>query len=201
MNRVQHILDTRFRIPKLLLIEWNVSVLLILQFHHLGDDGFHSGIVFHKLHGLVDYQIFQPLFADGLFLAALVLFGSSTFIVAVNFTRPACAALAKHQRPTVAAEQLGGEQIIVLCLSTGRGFLVFCDLLLHILKQFQWNDGRDSIRHDHIPEFQFSDVPPVFEHMFDTVISERTAHRVLDAVFVQPVPDLLHGGAFIVLLE
>ena len=201
LNRVQHILDTRFRIPKLLLIEWNVGVLLILQFHHLGDDGFHSGIVFHKLHGLVDYQIFQPLFADGLFLAALVLFGSSTFIVAVNFTRPACAALAKHQRPTVAAEQLGGEQIIVLCLSTGRGFLVFCDLLLHILKQFQWNDGRDSIRHDHIPEFQFSDVPPVFEHMFDTVISERTAHRVLDAVFVQPVPDLLHGRAFIVLLE
>ena len=67
LNGVQHILDTRFRIPELLFIEWNVGVLLILQFHHLGDDGFHSGIVFHKLHGLVDYQIFQPLFADGLF--------------------------------------------------------------------------------------------------------------------------------------
>ena len=201
MNRVQHILDTRFRIPKLLLIEWNVGVLLILQFHHLGDDGFHSGIVFHKLHGLVDYQIFQPLFADGLFLAALVLFGSGTFIVAVDFTRPACAAFAKHQRTTVAAEQLGGEQVVILCLSTGRGFFVFGDLLLHILKQFQRNDGRDGIQHDHIPEFQFPDVPPVFEHMFDTVISERIAHRVLDAVFVQPVPDLLHGGAFTVLLE
>ena len=37
--------------------------------------------------------------------------------------------------------------------------------------------------------------------MFDTIIGERTADRVLDAVFVQPVPDLLHGGAFIVLLE
>ena len=37
--------------------------------------------------------------------------------------------------------------------------------------------------------------------MFDAVISKRTAHRVLDAVFVQPVPDLLHGGAFIVLFE
>ena len=201
LNRVQHILDTRFRIPKLLLIEWNVGVLLILQFHHLGDDGFHSGIVFHKLHGLVDYQIFQPLFADGLFLAALVLFGSGTFIVAVDFTRPARAAFAKHQRPTVAAEQLGGEQIVILCLSTGRGFFVFGDFLLHILKQFQWNDGRDSIRHDHIPEFQFSDVPPVLEHMFNAVISKCTAHRVLDAVFVQPVPNLLHSGAFIVLLE
>ena len=201
LNRIEHILDTRFRIPKLLFIEWNVGVLLILQFHHLGDDGFHSGIVFHKLHGLVDYQIFQPLLTDSLFLAAPVFFGGSTFIVAVDFSRPARAAFAKHQRPTVAAEQLGGEQVVVLCLSPGRGFLVFGDLLLHILKQFQRNDGRDSIRHDHIPEFQFSDVPPVLEHMFDTVISKRTAHRVLDAVFIQPVPDLLHGGTFIVLLE
>ena len=201
LNRIQHILDTRFRIPELLFIKRNVGVFLVLQFHHLGDDGLHSGIVFYKLHGLVDHKIFQPLFTDSLFLTALVLLGGSTFIVAVNFTCPACAAFAKHQRPTVAAEQLGGEQVVILCLSTGRGFLVFGDLLLHILKQFQRNDGRDGIRHDHIPEFQFSDVPPVFEHMFDAVIGKRTAHRVLDAVFVQPVPDLLHGGAFIVLPE
>ena len=201
LNRIEHILDTRFRIPKLLLVEGNVGIFLILQFHHLGNDGFHSGIVFHKLHGLVDHQIFQPLLTDSLFLAALVFFGGSTFIVAVDFSRPARAAFAKHQRPTVAAEQLGGEQVVVLCLSPGRGFLVFGDLLLHILKQFQRNDGRDSIRHDHIPEFQFSDVPPVFEHMFNAVICKRTAHRVLDAVFVQPITDLLHGGAFIVLLE
>ena len=111
-----------------------------------------------------------------------LIFGSSAFIIAVDFARPACAAFAKHQRTTVTTEQLSGEQVIILCLSPGRGFLVFGDLLLHILKQFQRNDGRDSIRHDHIPEFQFSDVPPVFENMFDTVISERTAHRVLDAV-------------------
>ena len=136
LNRIEHILNTRFGIPELLLIEGNVGVLLVLQLHHLGDDGFHSGIVLDKLHGLVHHQIFQPLFADGLFLAALVLFGSGTFIIAVDFTRPACAAFAKHQRPTVAAEQLGGEQVVILCLSTGRGFLVFGDFLLHILKQF-----------------------------------------------------------------
>ena len=201
LNRIEHILDTRFRIPELLLIEGKISVLPVLQLHDLGNDGFHSGIVFHKLHGLVDHQIFQPLFADGLFLAALVLFGSGTFIVAVDFTRPACAAFAKHQRPTVAAEQLGGEQVVVLCLSPGRGFLVFGDLLLHILKQFQRNDGRDSIRYDHIPEFQFSDVPPILEHMFDTVIGERTADRVLDAVLVQPVPNLFHRKTIPVLPE
>ena len=101
----------------------------------------------------------------------------------------------------MAAEQLGGKQVIVFCLSPGRGFLILGDLLLHILKQFQRNNGRDGIRHDHIPEFQFSNVPPILEHVFDTVIGERAAHRVLDAVFVQPVPNLLHGRAFIVLLE
>ncbi len=121
MNRVEHILDTDSASRELLFLEGNVGVLLVLQFHHLGDDGFHGGIVLDKLHGLVDHQIFQPLFTDGLFLAALVLFGSGTFIVAVDFTRPACAAFAKHQRPTVAAEQLGGEQVIVLCLSYGQG--------------------------------------------------------------------------------
>ena len=201
LYRVQHILDTRFRITKLLFIKGNVGVFLILQFHHLGDDGLHSGIVFHKLHGLVDHQIFQPLFADGLFLAALMLLGSGTLIIAVDFSRPARAAFTKHQCPTVAAEQLGGEQIVVLCLSTGRGFLIFSDLLLHILKQFQRNDGRDSIRYDHIPELQFSDVPPILEHMFNAVIGERTAHRVLDAILVQPVPNLLHRKTIPVLPE
>ena len=201
LNRVQHILDTGFCIPELLLIKGNVGILLVLQFHYLGDDGFHGGIVFHKLHGLIDHQIFQPLFTDGLFLAAFMLLCGGTFIVAVDLSRPARAAFAKHQRPTVAAEQLGGEQIVVLCLSTGRGFLIFGDFLLHILKQFQRNDRRDGIRYDHIPEFQFSDVPPVLEHMFNAVISKRPAHRVLDAVFVQPIPDFLHGGAFLVLPE
>ena len=201
LNRIEHILDTGFRIPKLLLIKGNVGILLVLQFHHLGNDGLHGGIVLDKLHGLVDHQIFQPLFTDSLFLTALVLFGSSTFIIAVDFTCPACAAFAKHQRTTVTTEQLGGEQIVVLCLSTGRGFFVFGDLLLHILKQLQRNNWRDGIRYDHIPEFQFSNVPPVLEHMFNAVISKRPAHRVLDAVFVQPIPDLLHGGAFIILLE
>ena len=201
LNRIEHILDTRFRIPKLLLVEGNVGIFLILQFHHLGNDGFHSGIVLDKLHGLIDHQIFQPLFADGFLLTALLLFGSRTFIIAVDFSRPARAALTKHQRPAVTAVQLGGQKVIILCLSPGRGFLVFGNFFLHVLKQFQRNDGRDGIRHDHIPEFQFSDVPPILEHMFDTIISKRTAHRVLDTVFVQPVPDLFHCKTIPVLLE
>ncbi len=69
LNRIEHILDTGFCIPELLFIKGNVGILLVLQFHHLGDDGFHGGIVPHKLHSLVDHQIFQPLFADGFLFA------------------------------------------------------------------------------------------------------------------------------------
>jgi len=201
LNRIQHILDTRFRIPELLFIKRNVGVFLVLQFHHLGDDGLHSGIVFYKLHGLVDHKIFQPLFTDSFLLAAFMLFGSSAFIIAVDFARPARTAFAKHQCTAVTAVQLGGQQVIILCLSPGRGFLVFGNFFLHILKQFQWNDGRDGIRHDHIPEFQLPDVPPILEHMFNAVIGERTAHRVLDAILVQPVPNLLHRKSIPVLPE
>ena len=172
-----------------------------MQLHDLGDNGFHGGIIPDKLHGLVDHQIFQPLFADGLFLAALVLFCGSTFIITMNFSRPARTALSKHQRTAAATVQLGGQKVIILCLSTGRGFLVFGNLLLHILKQFQWNDGRDSIRYDHIPEFQFSDVPPILEHMLDTVISKRTAHRIFYTIFIQPVPNLFHCKTIPVLPE
>ena len=201
LNRIEHILDTRFRIPELLLIDGKISVLPVLQLHDLGDNGFHSGIIPDKLHRLIDHQIFEPLFADSFLLAALFLFGGGTFIITMNFARPARTAFAKHQRPAVTTVQLGGQQVIILCLSTGRGFLIFSDLLLHILKQFQWNDGRNGIRHDHIPEFQLSDVPPILEHMFNAVIGERTAHRVLDAILVQPVPNLLHRKSIPVLSE
>ena len=201
LNRVQHILDTRFRIPKLLLIEWNVGVLLILQFHHLGDDGFHSGIVFHKLHGLIDYQIFQPLFTDSLFLAALVLFGSGTFIVAVDFSRPARAALSKHQRPTVAAEQLGGEQIVVLCLSTGRGFLIFSDLLLHIVEKLYGHDRWNRIGNQDVPVLQLADISAVAQHVLDDIESHWPTALILNALFIEPIPNLPHRLSVIVPLE
>ena len=97
--------------------------------------------------------------------------------------------------------QFGCQQVVILCLSTGRGFLVFCDLFLNIIEQFQRHDGWNRIRYDHISEFQLPDVPPILEHMFDTVISKRTAHRVLDAVFIQPIPNLFHRETITILPE
>ena len=201
MNRVQHILDTRFRIPKLLLIEGKISVLPVLQLHDLGDDGFHGGIIFHKLHGLVDHQIFQPLFADGLFLTALVLLGGSTFIVAVNFTCPACAAFAKHQRTTVTTEQLSGEQVIILCLSPGRSFLVFQHLLLHLIENLHGHDGRNRIGNQDVPVLQFTNITAVAQHMLNNIEAHRPTALVFDTFFVQPIPNFSHGLTVVVPLE
>ena len=201
LNRIEHILDTRFRIPELLLVEGKVGVLPVLQLHDLGNNGFHGSIVPDKLHGLVDHQIFQPLFADGLFLAALVLFGSSTFIIAVDFARPARAALSKHQRPTVAAEQLGGEQIVVLCLSPGRSFLVFQHLLLHLIENLHGHDGRNRIGNQDVPVLQFTNITAVAQHMLNGVEGHQPATLVLDALFVQPIPNFPHGLTIVVPLE
>ena len=201
LNRIQHILDTRFRIPELLLIEGKVGVLPVLQFHDLGDDGFHGGIVPDKLHRLVDDQIFQPLFTDSFLLAALVLFCGSTFIITMNFSRPARTALSKHQRTAVTTVQLGGKQIVILCLSTGRGFFVFGDLFLHIVEKLCGHNGGNRIGNQNITIFQLPDVAPILEHMFNAVIGERTADRVLDAILVQPVPNLLHRKSIPVLPE
>ena len=119
----------------------------------------------------------------------------------MDFSRPARSAFTKHQRTAVTAVQLGGQQVIILCLSPGRSFLVFQHLLLHIVEKFQRHDGRNCIWHDHVPEFQFSDVPPFLEHVFDTVISKRTAHRIFDTIFIQPVPNLFHCKTIPVLPE
>ena len=172
-----------------------------MQFHDFGDDGFHGGIVPDKLHGLVDHQIFQPLFADGLFLAALVLFGSSTFIIAVDFARPARTAFAKHQHPTVAAEQLGGEQGVILCLSTGRGFLVFQHLFLYIVEKLCGHNGENRIGNQNITIFQLPDVAAIVQHMLNGVEGHQPATLVLDALFVQPIPNFPHGLAIVVPLE
>ena len=201
LNRIEHILDTGFCIPELLFIKGNVGILLILQFHHLGDDGFHGGIVLDKLHGLVDHKIFQPLFTDSFLLAAFMLFGSSAFIIAVDFARPARTAFAKHQCTTVAAEQLGGEQVVILCLSTGRGFFVFGDLFLHIVEKLCGHNGGNRIGNQNITIFQLPDVAAIVQHMLNGVEGHQPATLVLDALFVQPIPNFPHGLAIVVPLE
>ena len=44
-------------------------------------------------------------------------------------------AFSEHQRTALAAVQLGSEQIGILCLMTGRGLFIFCQLFLHLVEQ------------------------------------------------------------------
>ena len=84
LDGVQHIGDAKFRFFQLLFIDGQIRAFLILQFHDFGNDGIHGSVIFHQLHGLVDHQIFQPLFPHGLFITGLFLLGSSTLVIGVH---------------------------------------------------------------------------------------------------------------------
>ena len=135
LDGIQHIGDADFRFFQLLFIDGQIRAFLILQLHHFGDDGIHGSVIFHQLHGLVDHQIFQPLFPHGLFIAGLFLLGSSTFIIGVHLPGVADTAFSEHQRSALTAVQLGGEQIAFLCLMTGRGLFIFRQLFLYFVEQ------------------------------------------------------------------
>ena len=135
LDGIQHIGDANFRFLQLLFVDRQVGTLLILQLHDLGDDGIHGSVIFHQLHGLGNYQIFQPLFPHGLFIASLFLLGSSTLVIGVHLPGVADTAFSEHQRSALTAVQLGGEQITFLCLMTGRGLFIFRQLFLHLVEQ------------------------------------------------------------------
>jgi len=130
-----------------------------------------------------------------------MLFGSSTFIVAMDFTCPARAALTKHQRTVAAAKQFGGEQVVVLCLSPGRGFLVFQHLFLYIVEKLHRYDRRNRIGNQDVPVLQLADISAIAQHVLDDIESHRPTALILDAFFVEPIPNLPHGLTVIVPLK
>ena len=81
------------------------------------------------------FQIFQPLFPHGLFIAGLFLLGGGTLVIGIHFPGVADTAFSEHQCTALAAVQLGGEQIAFLCLMTGRGLFIFRQLFLHLVEQ------------------------------------------------------------------
>ena len=137
LDGIQHIGDADFRFLQLLFVDRQVSAFLILQLHDLGNDGIHGSIIFHQLHGLVDHQIFQPLFPHCLFVAGLFLLGGSTLVVGIHLPGMADTAFSEHQRSALTAVQLGGKQIAFLCLMTGRGLFIFRQLFLHLVEQIR----------------------------------------------------------------
>ena len=89
----------------------------------------------------------------------------------VRHHRSACLLYtSEHHRAAHSAEQLGGEQIIVLGLVTGRSAAVLLDFLLYFFKQVLVHDGRDAVGHHNVLEVVFSDVPFVRTQLLNTVV-------------------------------
>ena len=201
LDGIQHIGDTDFRFLQLLFVDGQIRAFLILQLHDLGNDGIHGSVIFHQLHGFVDHQIFQPLFPHGLFIAGLFLLGGGAFIIVVYSAGVTDTAFPEHQCATLAAVQLGGQQIAFLCFMTGRGLFIFRQLLLHLVKQFLRYQRRNRIGLYYIPQAQFADIPPAAQHPLNRVVAHLAAGRVLDTLLFQPALNLCHGCAICVFLE
>ena len=87
----------------------------------------------------------------------------------------------------VATKDLGGQQIVVLCLVTGRGLFIDLQLLLDSFKEVIRHNAWDSVGNHRIPERKLSDVTAVTEHVLDGVIGDRIAASILYTLPVEPV--------------
>ena len=175
-------------------------VLLILDIHDQLNDLVDHRIVLNQLHGLPDDQIFQPFFLHGLFVAALAPLDVGAFII-IGAPGGTGSAFVEHQRTAFAAEQLGGQQIFLICLTTGRGTLVLIQTLLHPVKQVFRNNNRNCIRHNDIPERQFANVPAVLEHGVHAAVGHFAAQHIADTLVVEKVYDLYHFIAVVIPLK
>ena len=119
----------------------------------------------------------------------------------MDHTGTAGSALTAHIRAAIAAVQLRGQQIILLGLVTGRGLFVFGQPFLHLVKQILRHDGRDAARRHDVPEAKLSDVAAIAQEVLHGVVADLVSPCGSDALFIQPVPDLCQGRAFVVLLK
>ena len=188
-------------LSQLLFQQRDRGVLLILDIHDQLNDLVDHRIVLNQLHGLPDDQIFQPVFLHGLFVAALAPLDVGALVIIVGAPSSTGSAFAEHQRTTLAAEQLGGQQIFLVRLATGRGTLVLIQTLLHPVKQVFRNNNRNCIRHNDIPERQFANVPTVLQHSIHAAVGHFAAQHIADALVVEEVYDLHHLIAVVIPLK
>ena len=188
-------------LSQLLFQQRDRGVLLILDIHDQLNDLVDYRIVLNQLHGLPDDQIFQPVLLHGLFVATFAPLDVGAFIIIVGASGGTGSAFAEHQRTALAAEQLGGQQIFLVCLAAGRGTLVLIQTLLHPVKQFFRNNNRNCIRHNDIPERQFPNVPTVLQHSIHAAVGHFAAQHIADALVVEEVYDLHHLIAVVIPLK
>ena len=134
LDGVEHILNAPLGVGQLTAEQRQCAVLGTLQRHQFVCDLGNEVVLEYPLDGVLYHHPLDPVLLHGLFVAAQPPFGPGAFVVAVDGTVAALAALADHQPSAVAAEQLGGQQIFFLGLCPGRGVLVLLHPLLHPFK-------------------------------------------------------------------
>lgn len=82
----------------------------------------------------------------------------------MDFAAASLSAIPTHICAAAATKQFGGQQIVFLCLMTGRGFLVFGEFSLYAVKEFFGNDGWDAVRYNDIAEGVLTDVASIVQH-------------------------------------
>ena len=201
LDRLHQVVQLFVDLSQLLFQQRNRGVFLILDIHDELNDLVDHRIVLNQLHSLPDDHIFQPVLLHGLFVAALAPFDVGAFIIIVGASGGTGSAFAEHQRTALAAEQLGGQQIFLVCLATGRGTLVLIQTLLHPVKQVLRNNNWNRFRHNDIPERQFANVPAVLEHGVHATVGHFAAQHIADTLVVEEVYDLHHFIAVVIPLK
>ena len=201
LDRLHQVVQLFVDLSQLLFQQRDRCVLLILYIHDQLNDLVDHHIVLNQLHGLPDDQIFQPFFLHGLFVAALAPLDVGALVIIVGAPSGTGSAFAEHQCTALAAEQLGGQQVFFVGFAAGRGALVLVHTLLHPVKQVFRNDSRNRIRHNDIPERQFSNVPAVLQHGVHTAVSHFAALHIADTLVVKEVYDFHHLLAVVIPLK
>ena len=201
LDSLHQVVQLFVNLSQLLFQQRNRGVFLILDIHNQLNDFVDHRIVLNQLHGLPNNQIFQPVLLHGLFVAALTPLDVGAFIIIVGAPGGTGSAFAEHQRTAFAAKQLGGQQIFLVCLATGRGTLVLIQTLLHPVKQLFRNNNRNCIRHNDIPERQFANVPTVLQHGIHAAVGHFAAQHIADTLVVEKVYDLHHLIAVVIPLK
>ena len=201
LNGFHQVVQLLVYFPELLFQQRDRGILLILYIHDQLNDLVDHRIVLNQLHGFPDDQFFQPVLLHGLFVAALAPLDVGAFIIIVGASGGTGSAFAKHQRTALAAEQLGGQQIFLVCFATGRGTLVLIHTLLHPVKKVFRNDSRNRIRHNDIPERQFTNVTTVLQHGVHAAVGHFAAQHIADTLVVEEVYDLHHLIAVVIPLK
>ena len=144
MNRVQHIFNALLTIFELLAQGGKGRILPILQVDDRISNAVNFVISQHPFDGCNHGSTFNPALFDSLaFTAQLAFCAAALVVVILDAVCAAGATFACHQPATVAAEQLGCQQIIFVSLCSGRCFFIGQHPFLHTLEQIWIDNGRE----------------------------------------------------------